>query len=218
MVPVVLDTGCGMLDTDPMRCHLVRHAVTADTGRVLSGRLGGIPLSPEGVAMARSVAGHLAGVGAVAVYTSPLQRCRETGRIIAEAATLPLLTDRSFVEVDYGSWSGRKLRDLYRLKAWERLMRHPARFRFPEGETLGEVRARAVARLESLAEEHGDEDVIAVSHGDVIRSLVCHYLGMDADLIHRLDIAPASVSVIVLDPAGAVSVPVVNHRMGATAP
>ena len=218
MVPAVLDTGCGMLDTGLMRCHLIRHAVTADTGRILSGRLTGIPLSLEGVGMARLAADHLVGIGAVAVYTSPLQRCRETGRIIAEAASLPLLTDRSFVEVDYGTWSGRRLRDLYRLKAWQRLMRHPARFRFPEGETLGEVRSRAVSGLESLAERHGDEGVIVVSHGDVIRSLVCHYLGMDGDLIHRLDVAPASISVIDLDAGGAVSVPVVNHRPGPAAP
>ncbi len=196
-----------------MLCHLVRHGVTADTGRILTGRLPGVALSPDGVAMARQVADRLAAAGAVAVYTSPIRRCRETARIVATPGDLPVLTERRFIEVDYGSWSGRSLRDLYRLKAWESLMRHPGRFRFPDGETLGEVQRRAVAGLEAIAQRHGDEVVVVVSHGDVIRALLCHYLGMDIDLIHRLDVAPASVSIVALDAGGGVSVPVVNRKV-----
>ena len=90
-------------------------------------------------------------------------------------------------------------------------MASPARFRFPEGETLSEVQWRAVAAIERLADQHRDEAVAVGSHADVIRVIVAHYLGMPLDLIHRINLLPASVSIVDLFPSGHVGVPVVNH-------
>ncbi len=198
-----------------MRALLVRHGVTAETGKVLTGRLPGVALSDRGRLDARVAAQRLTKREIVAVYSSPIRRCRETARIIATPHGLTPLTDRGFVEADYGTWSGRTLKDLARLKAWGRLMESASRFRFPEGETLHEVQARAVAALESLASLHGDVEVAIVSHADVIRALLCNYLGMPVDLIHRLHVGPTSLSVVELTAAGPVLVPVVNHAFEA---
>jgi len=74
-----------------------------------------------------------------------------------------------------------------------------SRFRFPDGETLEEVQRRAVARVEQLAIEHRrNATVVVVSHADVIRAILVHYLGMPLDLIHRIHVAPASVSIVEL--------------------
>ncbi len=194
-----------------MRALLVRHGLTGETGRILSGRLAGLGLSDRGRLDARVIADYLAGREVAAIYTSPVQRCRETARMIAGPHTLAPLTDRRLIEADYGRWAGRTLKDLQRLKAWQRLMAHASRFRFPEGETLTEVQVRAVAAFEELALKHGDETVIVVSHADVIRTLLCHYLGTPLDLIHRLQVGPTSLSIIELNSDGAVRVPVVNH-------
>jgi broad specificity phosphatase PhoE len=190
---------------------LVRHGVTAETGRVLTGRLPGVALSDVGRLDARVVAEHLAGENVDAVFTSPIRRCRETARIVAEPHDLTPVTDRSFIETDFGRWSGRTLKDLGRLKSWGRLMTSASRFRFPDGETLGEVQARSVAGLERVAETVGNGTIIVVSHADVIRTLLCHYLGTPLDLIHRLHVAPTSLSVVELDTSGTVRVPTVNQ-------
>ena len=197
-----------------MRLLLVRHGVTSETGRALTGRLPGVALSDMGRLDAAVVADRLSRRPIVAAYTSPIRRCRETARIVAGPHRLTPVTDRRAIEVDYGTWSGRKLADLNRLKAWGRLMAAPSRFRFPEGETLGEVQARAVEAVEEVAARHGTDEVLLVSHADVIRVLLCHYLGMPLDLIHRLNVAPCSLSVIDLAAEGTVHVPVVNQVFG----
>ncbi len=115
------------------------------------------------------------------------------------------------MEADYGTWLGRPLRSAYKLKAWGQLMASPARFRFPEGETLSEVQWRAVAAVERLATLHRDKAVAVGSHADVIRVVLAYYLGMPLDLIHRVNVLPASVSIVDLHTSGHVGVPVVNH-------
>ena len=161
--------------------------------------------------MAVVIASHLAPLQLAAIYTSPMERCRETASAIARGRSIRPRTEKAFIEADYGSWSGRSLRSLYRLKAWGRLMSSASRFRFPEGETLGEVQHRAVAAVERLGDRHRGEAVAVASHSDVIRAILAHYLGMPLDLIHRIDVLPASVSIVDLHESGAVRVPVVNH-------
>lgn len=194
-----------------VRILLLRHAVTGETGKVLTGRLPGVSLSPDGVQMAEQLATTVENQKLTAVYTSPIERCRETAAIVAKRHGLRARTRGGFVEADYGAWSGRTLKSLYKLKAWRQLMAEPTRFRFPEGETLQEVQTRAVAAMQRLLDDHSAKDIVAVcSHSDVIRVILAHYLGMPLDLIHRLDVRPASVSVVDVYPGGRVAVPVIN--------
>ena len=189
----------------------MRHGVTRETGTLLTGRLPGVGLSDTGQAAARSTAEQLIDAKWAAAYTSPVQRCRETATIVASPHGLRPTVERRFIEADYGRWSGRQLKSLYKLKAWGDLMRSASRFRFPDGETLGEVQARAVAALENVAAHHPKDDVLIVSHSDVIRSLICNYLGIPLDLIHRIHVSPTSLTIIELYKGGMVRVPVVNQ-------
>lgn len=194
-----------------MRLYLIRHAVTPETGKRLSGRISGISLSPEGQTMADDLGQHLASVPFAAIYTSPIERCQETATAIAAGRQIRPRINKAFIEADYGTWSGRTLKSLYQLKAWRSLMISASRFRFPEGETLHEVQHRAVAGVEALAQEHKKSAIAVASHADVIRVILAHYLGSPLDLVHRLDVLPASVSIVDLDPSGPVRVPVINH-------
>jgi len=174
---------------------LVRHAVTAETGRKLSGRTPGISLSTKGLRGASDLASELASLEPVAVYCSPIERCRETATILGKPHGLRPRLRRGLIEADYGDWSGRSLRSLQKLKAWGRLMSDPAAFRFPGGETLEEVRRRVVRSVAALADRHSDEMVLAVSHSDVIRVLVADCLTGGVDSIHRISVSPLGVSV-----------------------
>ena len=162
--------------------------------------------------MAAAVAEDLAGHAIAALYTSPLQRCRETAAALGRGRDLTPIVERALIEVDYGAWSGRRLRRLAELKAWRTLIDTPSRFVFPGGsESFLQAQQRVVAAVERMASRHRSETVAAVTHNDVIRLAVAHYLGMPLDLFHRLHIGPASVTVVDLEPGRPPRVPVVNH-------
>jgi probable phosphoglycerate mutase len=184
------------------RLYLIRHASTSETGKRLTGRLPGVGIDPAGRSAAEHTAAALGAVRLAAIYTSPLRRCRETARIVAGPHGIDPVPYRSLIEVDYGSWSGRTLNSLKRTTLWHRLFSAPSRTRFPGGESLREVQGRAVAACEELAAAHPRHEIALVSHGDVIKAVVAHYLGTPLDLFQRIVVDPGSVTVIDLPADG----------------
>lgn len=183
---------------------LVRHGrTTANTSGVLAGRTAGVRLDDVGVTQAERTAERLSVVPLVAVVTSPLERCRQTARAIARAqqGTPATATERGITECDYGSWQGRSLRDLAKDPLWKTVQTQPSAAAFPDGEAMATMQARSVAavrRLDALYEaEHGPGAVwVAVSHGDIIKSVLADALGMHLDLFQRIQVDPASVSIV----------------------
>ncbi len=183
---------------------LVRHGrTTANATGILAGRLPGVRLDPTGQSQAAAVGQRLAPVPLAALVTSPLQRCRETTQQIERAhpSPPPRRTEKALTECDYGSWQGRALKDLAREKLWSTVQAQPSAATFPDGESMIAMQARAVAavrRLDAAVEgEHGAGAVwCAVSHGDVIKSVIADALGLHLDLFQRINVDPASVSII----------------------
>ena len=181
---------------------LVRHAVTEHTGKRLSGWMEGISLTEQGREQAEAVAQHLAGQTFQAIYSSPIARTLETATAIAAPHDLRVESRRELGEVEYGGWTNRSLRSLMRTKLWTTVQRWPSSARFPDGESLREVQVRALAEIERIAAEHPKGNVCCVSHGDVIKLVMAHYMGVHIDLFQRLVVAPASVSVLSLSERG----------------
>ncbi|MDP9067504.1 MAG: MSMEG_4193 family putative phosphomutase [Actinomycetota bacterium] len=176
--------------------YLVRHGVTSHTGHRLTGWMEGVHLNEEGKRQAEATAQHLAEVPLKAIYSSPIDRTIETARPIAAIHDLDVKVNHQIGEVDYGKWTNRSLKSLMRTKLWGTVQRWPSAVRFPEGETLREVQTRAVDELERLRAEHPRDSICCVSHGDTIKLVVAHYLGLHIDLFQRIFIGPASVSVL----------------------
>ena len=147
------------------------------------------------------------------MFTSPIERTLETARIVAARRQLKPIIEEGLVEMDFGSWTGRTLKSLRRTKLWEVVRNTPSRARFPNGESFAEAQVRAVAAVERIAAEADRGTAAAVSHADVIKLVLAHYLGQPLDLFQRLVIFPASVSEIILGP-GPPAVASVN-QMGA---
>ena len=181
---------------------LVRHAVTSHTGKKLSGWMEGVPLTDEGRKQAEAVADRLADISFAAVYASPIDRTLETAKAIAARHDLTVRTTRKLGEIEYGKWTNRPLKVLARTKLWGTVQRWPSGARFPDGESFREVQTRAIDEIEKIAKEHPRGAVCCVSHGDVIKLLLAHYLGVHLDLFQRIVIAPASISVIALGDHG----------------
>ena len=175
---------------------LVRHALTDTTGRRLSGRTPGLHLNAAGLEQSRSLVEKLDGVDVDAMYSSPLERCRETAAPLATARGFRVRQRSALAEVDYGDWTNRPLRQLARTKLWQEVRTSPSTVRFPAGESLVEVQQRMIAEAGRLTSEHQGSVVALFSHGDPLRLLLAHYLGLHIDLFQRLAVSPASVSAV----------------------
>ncbi|MGY4645717.1 MSMEG_4193 family putative phosphomutase [Cellulomonas sp. URHB0016] len=183
---------------------LVRHGrSTANVAGILSGRAAGVRLDEVGRDQAQRTARRLADVPLAAVVSSPLVRCRQTARIIAASqrdSLVPRL-DAGIVECDYGRWQGRALRELAQEPLWSVVQNQPSAAEFPGGESLAAMQARAVAAVRrqgaALEAEHGAGTVwVAVTHGDIVKSVLADALGMHLDLFQRITVDPGSVSIV----------------------
>jgi probable phosphomutase (TIGR03848 family) len=179
---------------------LLRHAVTEQTGARLSGWLPGLHLSEDGRQQAERLAERLAPVPLDAVYASPLERCQETAAVLADARGLKVETLEDIGEIHYGDWTGRELKELAKQPLWKTVQATPSAARFPDGESIFEMQARAVLAIERLREAHLRQTIAVCSHADVIKALTCHYLGMHLDLFQRVAVSPASVTAFAFGP------------------
>jgi probable phosphomutase (TIGR03848 family) len=178
---------------------LVRHGQTSTTGSVLPGRAAGLHLADKGRAQADAVAARIAGVkGVTSVYSSPLERTRETAAPIARSVGVRARISRGLLECDFGSWTGRKLADLMKLPEWRAVQTTPSMFRFPDGESFVEMQHRIVGELEELVARHPGERIVCVSHADPIKAAVAHFAGTHLDLFQRTVISPCSVTPLLL--------------------
>ena len=182
---------------------LVRHGQTPTTGKVLPGRARGLHLADAGVAQAEAVALRIAELKQVdALYTSPLERARETAAPIAKARGLKVRIDKSLLECDFGDWTGAELRKLAKLPEWSTVQRFPSGFRFPNGESFADMQHRIVTGIDRLRAEHPGGTIVCVSHADPIKALVAHAMGTHLDLFQRIVISTCSVTAIAYSPGG----------------
>ncbi|MGH8989994.1 MAG: MSMEG_4193 family putative phosphomutase [Acidimicrobiia bacterium] len=185
------------------RVVLLRHAVTAETGPILSGRRAGIDLSDTGRSQADGAATRLMGLPVAAIYSSPLERCRQTAEAIAARHDLPVTEMAGLAEADYGEWTGQKIEDLRGSDLWKLVQVTPSAVRFPQGESVREMQSRIVTALEEVVAAHPGDLVVVVSHADPIKAAVAHFTGVHLDLFQRLFVSPASCTVLRFGPGGA---------------
>jgi broad specificity phosphatase PhoE len=181
---------------------LVRHA-THDllTKKILAGRQPGVHLNDLGHEQARELGRGLASLPIEAVYCSPLERACETAAPLLRRLKLPLQTADEFNEIDFGDWTGHAFADLDRLPQWQRWNSFRSSTVAPNGESMLEVQGRGLRKMFELERQHR---VVAIfSHGDLIRAILAHFLGLHLDFIDRVEIAPASVTLVDVNGNGA---------------
>jgi probable phosphomutase (TIGR03848 family) len=189
---------------------LVRHGrSTANTAGVLAGWTAGVDLDDRGREQAAQLAERLGGIPLAALVSSPLDRCLRTAEAVS---TVPgprrserpeVVTDDRLGECRYGDWTGRELTSLGKDPLWKVVQGHPsaAVFPGPDGESLRSMQLRAVDAVREwdarVATTHGDGALwVAVSHGDVIKSLVADAVGAHLDSFQRIVINPCSVTAV----------------------
>lgn len=179
---------------------LIRHA-TNDSQKegILAGWTPCVHLNQEGQAQAKALAQRLAPIEIKAIYASPLERTMETAEIVATPHELPVVACDGLGEVRYGRWTGESLEKLRRRRLWRTVQFAPSAMRFPGGESFQEMQMRIVTELEQLRARHPKQTIAIVSHADVIKAAVAHYIGIHLDLFQRLLVSPASLTVLALE-------------------
>jgi broad specificity phosphatase PhoE len=191
---------------------LIRHAAHVELGRTLSGRRRDVALSSDGLEQAEIVADLLAVEPFAAVYASPRERAYYTARAIGEAHELKVTVEDGLDEVDFGDWTGMDFNDLEGDPAWCAWNERRASARPPGGESMAEAVLRTAAALEAIAAAHAGQTVACVTHCDIIRGALAHYMGLPLDNMLRFDIDPASVSRLALGNWGA-RILTINERL-----
>lgn len=191
---------------------LIRHGENeyVAKGR-LAGRLPGVHLNDKGRQQADAVAQALGKAPITAVYSSPMERCMQTAQPLAAALELDVIPLEGVIEVDFGEWQDKTLKQLRRRKLWKIVQANPSRMCFPGGETFAGAQQRIVQALESLNQQHPQELIACFSHSDLIKLAVSYYLGQPLDLFQRIMITPASISTLHLGETGAQIINVNHH-------
>jgi broad specificity phosphatase PhoE len=177
---------------------LVRHASHDLVGKSLAGRSTAVHLNERGRQEARALAVALRALPITALRTSPQPRARETAQPIADALGLELHVDSALDEIDFGSWTGRTFDALAGEPLWKTWVERRSIARPPGGEAFAQVRDRVVEDLARLQVAHPNDVIVLVSHGDVLKAALAHYLHLSLDDLERFDVSPASISVLAM--------------------
>jgi probable phosphoglycerate mutase len=179
---------------------LIRHAVNdfVKTGK-LAGWTPEVHLNEEGKAQAEALGKRLADAPIKYLYASPLERTMETAQAICQHHPgLQIKINQEVGEVRYGDWEGKSIASLQGRKMWHVVQEYPSRAYFPNGETMRGVQIRAVNAVEDIAAAHPREMVVIVSHADLIKMILAHFLGMHLDNFQRIVVSPASINTLML--------------------
>jgi broad specificity phosphatase PhoE len=173
------------------RVYLVRHCDVENPRRVLYGHLPGFRLSELGVRQAHAIGERLSATPVRQIYTSPLERARQTALIIASHLdNVPVITTPELVEARFGYYLQgvrANLGIIWRRPLWLVHMLWPGIL--PNDESVSEMAGRVRAPLLRLVREHPGQGGVLVSHGDPIQAYWVESDGRHAYALHRLQCA-----------------------------
>ena len=179
-----------------MHLYLLRHGQTDwnRDHRIMGA--GPIPLNESGRAGVAELARSLKAKRIPVVYTSTVARALESARILADEWGAELREEPRLNESPFEAWIGKTYHELAHDENFKLYFDAPTRARFSNDEQMADIQRRALEAVARIVKEIGTGRAGAVSHSDVIKPVLAHYLGMDLDSIHRLSIANASSSLI----------------------
>lgn len=181
---------------------LIRHGHCEPVGKYIAGRKSGIHLSETGNMEVRNLVKKLEKIKISAIFSSPLERAMETAIPISKSKGIDISIKEEVNEIDYGQWTGKSIEELSADSEWKLFNQQKGRIRVPGGEAMVEVVSRMSLIIEKLRRSF-EGNVIIVSHGDPIKSVISHYAGVPLDFMNHFDIQPASISTMAIDDYGA---------------
>ena len=181
---------------------LMRHGQTDyNVKHLLPGQLPGISLNEEGRREAQATAQALRDLPISAIIASPLERAMETAAYLNGGRGLEIVQDRDLLDMDYGRFSGMCYDDLDRADpAWKRFTTDP--LHGPKGvESFANVQQRAVRAAEKWRHaQNVGEWVALVTHADLVKMIVAHYIGLPLERVPLVNMDNASATLLAFHP------------------
>lgn len=176
--------------------YLLRHAQsTANIKGILAGRDNSVELTKKGFKQAKNLVPVIEQLKVAKIYCSPLTRCIQTiDPYMQKRANTLFDVDKRLIEMDYGSWSGKKLSSLASKRDWRIVQSKPSSFTFPKGESFRSMRARVESILKELSNQK--QPILLVTHGDIIKMFLAVAVGLKTDDFQRFVVEPGSISTI----------------------
>jgi probable phosphomutase (TIGR03848 family) len=179
----------------------LRHGHSAANATdTLTGQLPGIGLSSTGKKQAIALIERIGRNRIDYLHLSPIERCQLTIdpwlRSKSSSSLTSLEIRDGLSEINFGDWSGSKLSSLRRKPLWRDVQLQPSKVTFPGGESFRGAQKRAVAEVEEIMRIKGDKTHLIVSHSDTIKLILAHHLAMKLDAFQKLNISPASFTVL----------------------
>jgi broad specificity phosphatase PhoE len=161
-----------------------------------------VPINHAGERQARELASLLAGTKIAQIYSSPVLRALQTAQILSGSLQAGVVQAPGLSEIGMGDWMNRFWRDLSDDPAKRDWYSRPHEARPAGGETLRDVQRRAVSAVEEVLATAGSDHSLLVSHADVIRTILAHYLQMDLLQLRNMKIDHASATALEITPQG----------------
>ena len=158
-----------------------------------------VPLDDDGIKEIQKIAPLIAMLELDGIYTSPLRRAVQTARVVAEGTNLPIRKSEGLNEIAFGDWAGRHFDDLIDDELYRRFIKSPAKTVLPGGETISDVQRRGLSVIHEAAQQVPAGRFLMVSHGDVIRAILSHYMKLPLNEYRRLRVDNGSLSALQTD-------------------
>lgn len=181
------------------RIYLIRHGQTnSNSGKMFQGQLN-TPLNGNGLDQAYQMAAYMQKLPVDVIYCSSLVRAVMTAAPLAMAKNMPYKTESLLKEVSFGAWEGVSFAQLHREHGEEMrtFLERPGDFTPPRGESFAQAQKRCVQGLQNiLAREGHDKNIAIVTHGGIIRLLVCYFMDIPLNSLWKMAIRNVSVTTI----------------------
>lgn len=169
-----------------------------------AGWIPGIHLNAQGQREADALARRLQAISLHAIYSSPLERARDTAHAVAMCQHLDVNIVPALGDTRIPEWEGKLIQDVTQTDTWKQLMTKPVGVHIGGGESIDEVQQRMVAALDQIVAKHPKQIVAVFTHADPIKAVVAYYLKMDLNEFQRIIINPASVTIFLFGEHGPV--------------
>ena len=183
--------------------YLIRHAERDTVPDLLPGRAPGVHLSDEGRMQANRLAERMKHDPVHQIFSSPLERAVESAAPLARDRQLAVQLAPALNEIDFGAWTNRRVGELLGDHDWRHFNQFRSGSHLPGGERALDVQHRMVGELLRWREIYPEQAIACFSHAEPIRLALMYFLGMPVDFFDRIEIAPASISVLTLAEWGA---------------
>ena len=155
-----------------------------------------VPLGADGIQQIGKIAPLIARLGLDAIYTSPLRRAVQTAKLVAAGTKLPICKSEGLNEIAFGEWTGQHFDELIDNELYRRFIKSPATTLLPGGETISDVQRRGLRVIKDAVQKVPGGRFLFVSHGDVIRAILCHYMKLPLNEYRRLRVDNGSLSAL----------------------